>query len=30
MSLSNHSGINFRSILYLVDEATTLTLTLKI
>merc|ERR1719198_2834655 len=22
MSLSNHSGINFRSILYLVDEAT--------
>ena len=23
MSLSNHSGINFRSILYLVDEATT-------
>merc|ERR1719440_2624878 len=23
MSLSNHSGINFRSLLYLVDEATT-------
>lgn len=23
MSLSNHAGINFRSLLYLVDEATT-------
>ena len=22
MSLSNHSGINFRSLVYLVDEAT--------
>jgi D-lactate dehydrogenase len=23
MSLSNHSGINFRGLVYLVDEATT-------